>query len=150
MKYRLLHWKAFWWHLSNPRVWNPSPLHLERLSQIPSEQTNKLGYWMHVLSHFSHVQHCATLWTVAYQAPLSMDSPGKNTGVGCHVLLQGIFPTVKIKPMSLMSPALAGRFSTTSTAWEAQGTQWAGLKIKMVKGMENPWSHGRWGLLWQF
>ena len=21
------------------------------------------------------------------------DSPGKNTGVGCHVLLQGIFPT---------------------------------------------------------
>ena len=22
-----------------------------------------------------------------------MDSPGKNTGVGCHSLLQGIFPT---------------------------------------------------------
>ena len=22
-----------------------------------------------------------------------MDSPGKNTGVGCHTLLQGIFPT---------------------------------------------------------
>ena len=22
-----------------------------------------------------------------------MDSPGKNTGVGCHFLLQGIFPT---------------------------------------------------------
>ena len=21
------------------------------------------------------------------------DSPGKNTGVGCHALLQGIFPT---------------------------------------------------------
>ena len=21
------------------------------------------------------------------------DSPGKNTGVGCHLLLQGIFPT---------------------------------------------------------
>jgi len=31
--------------------------------------------------------------TVARQAPLSMDSPGKNTGVGCHALLQGIFPT---------------------------------------------------------
>ena len=25
--------------------------------------------------------------------PLSMDSPGKNTGVGCHTLLQGIFLT---------------------------------------------------------
>ena len=22
------------------------------------------------------------------------DSPGKNTGVGCHALLQGIFPTL--------------------------------------------------------
>ena len=27
------------------------------------------------------------------------DSPGKNTGVGCHALLQGIFPT-RIKPTS--------------------------------------------------
>ena len=31
--------------------------------------------------------------TVAHHAPLSRDSPGKNTGVGCHALLQGIFPT---------------------------------------------------------
>ena len=36
---------------------------------------------------------CATLWTVALQAPLSMGSPGKNTGVGCRALLQGIFLT---------------------------------------------------------
>ena len=28
---------------------------------------------VHVLSHFSCVQLCATLWTVAHQAPLSMD-----------------------------------------------------------------------------
>ena len=26
-------------------------------------------------------------WTAAYQAPLSMDFPGKSTGVGCHCLL---------------------------------------------------------------
>ena len=26
------------------------------------------------------------------------DSPGKNTRVGCHVLLQGIFPTQGLKP----------------------------------------------------
>ena len=26
---------------------------------------------------------------VALQAPLSVDSPGKNTGVDCHFLLQG-------------------------------------------------------------
>ena len=44
-----------------------------------------------LLSHFSHVQLFATLWMIAHQAPLSMDSPGKNTAVGCHALLQGIF-----------------------------------------------------------
>ena len=36
--------------------------------------------------------------TVARQVPLSMDFPGKNTGVGCHSLLQGIFPTQESNP----------------------------------------------------
>ena len=36
---------------------------------------------------FSRVQLCATLRTVARQAPLSTGFPGKNTGVGCHFLL---------------------------------------------------------------
>ena len=45
------------------------------------------------------------------------DSPGKNTGVGSHALLQGIFPG--IEPESLVSPALAGGFFTTSATWEA-------------------------------
>ena len=38
---------------------------------------------------------CPTLgtpWTVACQVPLCMDFPDKNTAVGCHSLLQGIFP----------------------------------------------------------
>ena len=48
------------------------------------------------------------------------DSPGKNTGVGCHALLQGILSYLGIEPASLMSPALAGRFFTTSATWEAQ------------------------------
>ena len=48
-------------------------------------------YYTFVLSHLS-VQLCATPWTVALQTPLSMgSSPGKNTRVGCHSLLQGIF-----------------------------------------------------------
>ena len=42
-----------------------------------------------------------TLWTVACPAPLSMDSPGKNTGVGCHCLLQRIFPTQRLNPYLL-------------------------------------------------
>ena len=39
-----------------------------------------------------------TPWTVVHQAPLSWDSPGKNTGVGSHILLQGIFPTQGSNP----------------------------------------------------
>ena len=38
----------------------------------------------------------ATPWTAAYQAPLSMDFPGKSTGVGCHCLLHhAVLPLVK-------------------------------------------------------
>ena len=50
---------------------------------------------MCVLSYFSHVQLFATLWTSLWLARLlcPWDFPGKNTGVGCHALLQRIFPT---------------------------------------------------------
>ena len=41
-----------------------------------------------LLSLFSRVRLCATQWTAAHQAPRPWDSPGKNTGVGCHFLLQ--------------------------------------------------------------
>ena len=34
-----------------------------------------------------------TLWTVAHWLLCLWDSPGKNAGVGCHALLQGILPT---------------------------------------------------------
>ena len=41
-----------------------------------------------LLSRFSRVQLCVTPQTAAHQAPRPWDSPGKNTGVGCHFLLQ--------------------------------------------------------------
>ena len=41
----------------------------------------------------SCVQLFATPWTVAYQASPSWNCPCKNTGVGCHFLLQEIFLT---------------------------------------------------------
>ena len=46
------------------------------------------------------------------------DSPGKNTGVGCHALLQGIFPTQGLNPGLLHSKwilyhlSLQGRATT--------------------------------------
>ena len=52
-----------------------------------------------------------TPWTVAPHPPpprflCSWDSPGNNTAVGSHSLLQGIFLTQGIEPESLMSPEL--------------------------------------------
>ena len=49
----------------------------------------------HMLSHFSPAQLFATPWTAACQAPLSMHGffQARIIGVGCHFLLQGMFPT---------------------------------------------------------
>ena len=41
-----------------------------------------------LLSCFSCVRLCATPRMAAHQAPHPWNSPGKNTGVGCHFLLQ--------------------------------------------------------------
>ena len=41
-----------------------------------------------LLSRFSRVRLCATTQTAAHQAPPSLGFSGKNTGVGCHFLLQ--------------------------------------------------------------
>ena len=69
---------------------------------------------VYMLSCFSHIQLFATLWTVAHQALLSMDSSGRNTGVGFLALLQGIFLTQGSNPC-LMSPALAGSLPLRGT-----------------------------------
>ena len=42
---------------------------------------------------------------------------GKNTGVGCHALLQGLFLTQGSNPHLLCLPAPAGGFFTTSTTF---------------------------------
>ena len=65
-----------------------------------------------VLKCFSHFQLFVTLWTIAHQALLSSwDSPGKNTGVGCHALLQGILLTWDQNQVSCIS-CTAGSFFT--------------------------------------
>ena len=51
---------------------------------------------MLLLSRFSRVRLCATPETAAHRLPRPWDSPGKNTGVGCHFLLQ----CVKVKSLS--------------------------------------------------
>ena len=72
-----------------------------------------------MLSHFSRVQFFATLWTVACQAPQSMGFPRQEYWNGLPFPSPGDLPDPEIEPMSLMSPALAGGFFTTSATWEA-------------------------------
>ena len=72
-----------------------------------------------VLSRFSPVWLFATTWTVACQAPLSLGFSRQEDRRGLPCPPPGDFPDPGIKHVSLMSPALAGRFFTTSTTWEA-------------------------------
>ena len=67
-----------------------------------------------VLSRFSCVQLFATLWTVARQASLSMGFTRQEYLSGLPFPPLGDLPDSEIKPRSLMSPALAGGFFTTS------------------------------------
>ena len=82
------------------------------LSSLPSSFYHsylRTGHWLHmpiatqvrgqVLSHSAVSDSMWPPWTHrALQAPPSWGFPGKKTGVGCHALLQGIFPTQRWNP----------------------------------------------------
>ena len=73
----------------------------------------------YALSFFSCAQLSATLWTVAHQAPLSMEFSRQEYWNGLPSPPPGNLPDPGIKPTSLMSTLLAGGFFTTSATWEA-------------------------------
>ena len=77
---------------------------------------------------YNPTEHCAKWLQLCLKVcdPMDCSPPGSSVhGVlqgrilewGCHGLLHSVFPG--IKPVSLMSPALAGGFFTTSATWEA-------------------------------
>ena len=64
-----------------------------------------------------------TLWTVACQALLSMGFPRQEHWSGLPCLPPGDCPNPGIKPVSAVSPALAGRFfANSATHWENLAT----------------------------
>ena len=84
-----------------------------------------------LLSHFSRVRLCATPQMAAHQAPPSLGFSSKNTGVGCHFLLQCMkeksesevvqsCPTL-CDPMdcSPPGPSVHGIFQATVLEWGA-------------------------------
>ena len=68
-----------------------------------------------MLSHFSHVQLFVTLWTVGHQAPLSMGFSRQEYRSGLPCPPPGDLPDPEMELVSLVSPAWAGGFFTTST-----------------------------------
>ena len=72
------------------------------------------------MSHFSCIQLFATLWTVAHQAPLSMEFSRQECWSGLPWPYPGDLPHPGVEPASLMSPALAVGFLTTRTTCPVQ------------------------------
>ena len=80
------------------------------------------------LSRFSCVRLCVTPETAAHRLPRPWDSPGKNTGVGCHCLLQ----CVKVKLLSrvrlLVTPWTVAYQASPSMGFSRQ-EHWSGLPL---------------------
>ena len=74
-----------------------------------------------MLSLFSHVLLFATLGTIAHQACLSMGFSRQEHWSGLSCPPPGDILNPGIEPTSLISPALAGGFFTTSGIGEASG-----------------------------
>ena len=83
-------------------------LWLRKTGKIYHPQSQKNCYWSRqvydlslcvcVLSCFSHLTFCDSLDCLLSGSSVYGDFPGKDTGVGCHVPLQGIFPTHGLNP----------------------------------------------------
>ena len=93
-------------------------------------------YALLLLSCFSHIWRCATLWAVACRLLCPWDSPGKSTGEGCHALLQGIFPTQGWNPglprCRRILYCLSHQESPRILEWVAYSffrSSWSGIKL---------------------
>ena len=108
-----------------------------------------------VLSCFSCVRLFANLWPIACQVPLSLGFSRQEYWNVLPCSPPGYLPNPGTEPPSLTSPALADRFFTTSSTWEAPNKNndsilmsiiiflgfnhrevtwiWIGLHIKMFK-----------------
>ena len=81
-----------------------------------------------LLRHFSRVRLCATPRWQLTRLRCPWDSPGKNTGVGCHFLLQ----CTKVKSLSrvqlLVTPWTAAHQAPPSMGFSRQ-EYWSGVPL---------------------
>ena len=85
-----------------------------------------INRWMDkVACMLSCVWHFLAHWTVACQAPLSLGFSRQEYWNVLPFPTPGYPPKAEIKPVSLASPALAGRFFTTSTTGKTSSVQFS-------------------------
>ena len=92
--------KMEWPHPRTPEMENNHwEERLEKHSKCDEHMTPSLGSTAsHQSTLCSVAQSCLTLCDPVDCSFCPWNSPGKNTGVGCHFLLYGIFPTQGLNP----------------------------------------------------
>ena len=102
---------------------------------------------MVVCFFFPVTKSCTTLWDpMDYSLLCPWNSPGKNTGVGCHFLLQGIFPTQGLNPHLL-------RWQADSLPLSHQGSYFIWIKVRQhwfLKSLWKPLTNTSLSMAWGF
>ena len=90
--------------------------------RLPDLEKELMVAWWRGVHTCSVMCDSANLWTIAYQAPLSMGFSRQEywNGLPCPPPADLLDPG--IEPTSLRSPALADGFLTTGTTWERMDT----------------------------
>ena len=106
----------------SPQLSRPGSLCSDLVILIAHAHTFRKGWFMRFCVWvLSHAQLCATLWTVAPPAPLSLGFPRQEHWSGLPFPPPGNLPDPGIGPASLVSPALAGGFFTTEPPGNLEG-----------------------------
>ena len=91
----------------------------------------------------SHVWLLAAPWTVTpWRSSVLGDSLGKNTGLGCHSLLQGIFPTQGMNPSLLHCRWILYHLSHQGNSYWAREKK--NLNWKLAKRNNKNKSRDKW------
>ena len=105
-----------------------------------------------LLSHFSRVQLCATHRWQPTRLSRPWDSPGKNTGVGCHFLLQCMKVKTESGSRSIVSPSdpmdCSPPGSSVHGSFQARVLEWVSSAFSTLDTTTPLWflSFGFWHL----
>ena len=103
-----------------PSTWAWGAQDVFRAGKFSKKKHYKANKSACVLSHVSRVRLFVTSRSTARQAPPSMGLSRQEYWSGMPCPPPGGLPDPGIEPRSLLPPALAGGFFTTSATWEAQ------------------------------